>query len=353
MSGSISLAPRGTTFVRCAMARALAGDGDAAAVRLAENRFGISSAEAAILRAPSAAGGLDGTWGDQLAEVRQAGDEFMELARPQTLINRMSGVRRAPPRTRISRGVGRPVAHWVGAGRPAPITEPEYGFVEIEPLRVSGNVVLTTELMRASTPAAERLVRQDLIAAVVAISDSSFIDPAAVAIPGVSPAAITVDATRFESTGDIADDVEAALEAFTGALTTAVFITHPRVAAFIGLRAGIGGVAADLGAKGGTLAGIPVLTSEAVPMSSGGGLLILVDAAAIALYDEGIAVSAARHANVEVSTTPTNPATAAAVMTSLWQRNLVALRVERGLNWTVASPGAVVMIEHVSYPSAS
>ncbi|WP_206608024.1 hypothetical protein, partial [Mycobacterium tuberculosis] len=63
------------------------------------------------------------------------------------------------------------------------------------------------ELIRFSSPSAERLVRDALAAAVNERLDIDFIDPAKAAVANVSPASITNGATAVASSGSDADAI--------------------------------------------------------------------------------------------------------------------------------------------------
>ncbi|MCM4632912.1 phage major capsid protein, partial [Escherichia coli] len=77
--------------------------------------------------------------------------------------------------------------------------------------------VLTEELIRFSSPAADALVRNALAEAVVARLDTDFVDPKKAAVADVSPASITHDVKGTASTGNPDADAEAAFGQFVTA----------------------------------------------------------------------------------------------------------------------------------------
>jgi hypothetical protein len=94
----------------------------------------------------------------------------------------------------------------------------------------------------------------------------------------------------------------------------------------------------NLTAKGGSILGVPVVTSQ-----SAGSVVALVHAPSILFADEGgVNIDVSREAAVEMNTTPTSPVTASSVLVSLWQNNLVGLRAERFINWKRARTTSVV-----------
>jgi hypothetical protein len=127
----------------------------------------------------------------------------------------------------------------------------------------------------------------------------------------------------------------------------------PKLAAKLGLRAGGRGAAADLGARGGSLAGLPAIVSAACQASSDGHTITLLDAGSICTVDEGAELALSRQATVEMDTAPTGdtttPAAASTAMVSLFQTDSVGLIVTRAMNWKLARPGAVVCIAGADY----
>ena len=98
--------------------------------------------------------------------------------------------------------------------------------------------------------------------------------------------------------------------------------------------AGGRGVAADLGARGGVLAGLPVITSQSCSYGATGGLIALIDAGAIVLVDEGVEFRVGREAAVEMSDAPTGSSTAptaATTQVSMFQVDAAALIVSAKL----------------------
>jgi hypothetical protein len=71
------------------------------------------------------------------------------------------------------------------------------------------------------------------------------------------------------------------------------------------------------------------------------------------MADEGgVEIDISREASLSLDSAPTDPADATAVYTSLWQANLVALRVERWITWGKARSTAVDRITSAAYTGA-
>jgi hypothetical protein len=61
--------------------------------------------------------------------------------------------------------------------------------------------------------------------------------------------------------------------------------------------------------------------------------LIAIDADGIVVSDDGAEITTGQP-DLQMSDSPTDPAVAASVMTSTWQRDLVAVKCERSTTWT-------------------
>jgi len=134
-------------------------------------------------------------------------------------------------------------------------------------------------------------------------------------------------------------------------MQTAVYIMHASAAAQLALR---GGAFVDLNARGaGSVGGVPVLISKFVAGDSSGGAIILLDAAQLVLALGDVSVGVSTQAAIEMSDAPTDPPTGSTLLVSLFQHNLVGVRVERFCNWALASPGAVAYVSGASYDSGS
>jgi hypothetical protein len=107
--------------------------------------------------------------------------------------------------------------------------------------------------------------------------------------------------------------------------------------------------------NGGTLNGMPVITSEFVPTATNGeSYVFLINAQDIYLADLGdVNVDFSREASVEMSDAPTINATngTGASMVSLWQTNCVGFRAERTINWARRRAAGVAVLDSVLWGS--
>ncbi len=215
--------------------------------------------------------------------------------------------------------------------------EIRFGNVTLPTGKTTGTIVLTEELVKLSAPFGETAMRDALIAGIVQFQDSQMFDPAITEIANVRPASLTNGLTPIASTGNLQNDVAKLL----GALyTSRPGVAKPTLVMAPGQAGALaaGGEHPQLTTGGGTAFGVPVTTAV------GAGLnIVAMDAAAVVYADGGLNVSVSREATIEMNDAPTSPVTAATVLTSLWQMNLVGVLVERMLWWKKAT-GAVQLL---------
>jgi hypothetical protein len=171
--------------------------------------------------------------------------------------------------------------------------------------------------------------------------DQQFTDPTVAAVPGVSPASITNGAPSIASS-NAASDIKALIAAFTAANPNAqsmVLLMSPSVATAMAIATNN----AAFGGDGTRLFGVPVYIGHI------GSRVIILDPTALLIADDGdMDVIASRSATVELDTSATSPPVASTTIVSLWQVNLIGLRVERFINWRMARANAVYYT-NVSY----
>lgn len=340
---------RGSTFVRT-VSTLVRSKNIRNALTVAEKDWGQGSAVAGLIKASIAAGDtIDTPWAGTLAESRAAQLEFLEIVRPQTILGKLANLRRVPFLVPVAAQSAGATAYWIGEGKAKALTKAAFDRRRLAPTKIAGLVIVTQELLRFGEDA-ELTLRDDLGGAIALASDAAFIDASNTGVPNQRPAAVTAGALTINSVGVDADsirtDVEAAIDAFEGNLLTAAWVMHPRTAVAIGLRVGTGGIANDLGARGGMLAGLPAITSEAVPYGSDGTSITLLDAGAVLFAEGGIEASRSEQATVTMTD---SPGAGPELQVSLWQTEGVGILVERSVNWEVGRTGGVVVIGGVNY----
>jgi HK97 family phage major capsid protein/HK97 family phage prohead protease len=331
--------PKGTAFVRYAMAKAFAKGDSYKELEFARQWKDSTPEVELMLKAASAAGTtLDSTWAGPLAVMQPSTAEFLELLRPATLIGKINNFRRVPFNVSVPSQTAGGTYQWVGQGSPKPVGTLAFSAVTLAIAKAAGIIVLTEELVKISNPSAEETVRQDMTAGMATYLDTQFIDPSVAAVSNVSPGSVTNGTTPVTTAGTSPDnartDLKALVAAFVAAnLSTAnaVFVMSEANAFALGSSLNALGqpLFPGMGATGGSIFGIPVVTSQ-----SAGTTVALIDARGILMADDGgLTIDVSREASVQMDSAPTDPPVAATVLVSLWQANLVGLKCERFINW--------------------
>jgi HK97 family phage major capsid protein/HK97 family phage prohead protease len=359
--------PKGIGFTRLAMLKA-ATKGDIQMAAELAKRFkestpeveGILRAEAQgfdVKTAVTSGTTTDATWAGPLVNYQILASEFVELLRPATIIGRIQGLRRVPFNVRIPVQSTGASAGWVGQNAPKPMSSAAFTSITFDFAKIAVIVAITEELARFSNPSAEALVQQDMINAIAQYSDQQFIDPAVAAVANVSPASVTNGVVAVQSAGssitNVLTDISSVVAAFVAAnisLTTPVWIMHPNTALALSMKRTAQDLPAfpDITLQGGSLQGIPVLTSASVPYSvSAGGIVVLMNASDVLLADDGqVTLDMSREASLQFNTVPSAGAQS---LVSLWQNNLIGIRAERYLNWAKRRAAAVQYVDNVHY----
>lgn len=303
-----------------------------------------------------AASTLSTTWAGNLINEGSAFADFVEYLRPRTLYGQVRERLRSipfdsPVLIQSTAGAGA----WVKEGEAKPLTQWQYTRAKLTPLKVAAIAAATKELLMRSSVAADTFLRDELARAVGATIDGTFISEAA-AVSDESPAGLLngTAALTLSGGGDVAGvrcDIAAFLKALVGdnlTVSGAFWVMPETVAIDLSLMANEVGAQAFPGITptGGTLAGLPVITSQYVPSSSEGPVVALIKGDEIFSGDEGgIQVSVSDQASLQMDNAPTQVSTGSTTATavvSMFQTNSVAFLVERFLNWQKRRPQAVV-----------
>ncbi|PZP90512.1 MAG: phage major capsid protein [Variovorax paradoxus] len=279
--------------------------------------------------------------------------DFVTYLRAKTVLGQIEGrLRRLPFDTPVLVQGSPGSAKWVGEGKSKPVTQWAYTKTKLEPLKVATIAAATKETIRRASVAADALIRDELTLSIGTAIDSTLVGTAA-AVAGVSPAGLRNGVTATVLPGDgslegIRLDIATMLKALVGnnlSVAGAFWLMSETTAIDLGGVTNLAGAAAFPGItpEGGTLAGLPAFTSQAIPAN----VVLLIKGDEIFLGDEGgIEVSISDQASIVMDDAPAQDAAAGAPGTtsvvSLWQTNSVGFLVERILNFIKRRPGAVV-----------
>lgn len=357
--------PKGTAFTRYAMSMIRAKGNAFEAAEFAKHKWPDTPELPLMIKTASDIGTTtDSDWATKLVYYTNASNEFIELLRPMTILgkfgtNGIPDLRRVPFNIRMVTQTGGGTYGWVGEGAAKPVGQLALDEVLLKWAKAAGIIVITEELAKFSTPSAEAIVRQDMLAGMAQFSDLQFIDPQVFAVADVSPASVTNLVTDTPASGTTAAAFNADVASMMLKMTTTnlsptsgVWIMSSQQALKLALSQNALGQPAYPGMtmQGGSLVGFPVIVSDAVPNTSDGSMIVFLNANDIFFSDDGpVTIDASREASLQMNTTPDNPTSASTVMISLWQRNLIGLRAERYMNWKKRRAQAVQYISGANY----
>lgn len=352
---------KGIGFARLAKVKALAKlDGESVRT-VAKELYGEESDIYGLVTKAAVPAGTtaEGNWaGALVGEGTNVIADFVEFLRPRTILGRFGqngvpSLRNVPFNVPLVGQTSGGQGYWVGEGKAKPLTSFGYERNLLDIFKVANIAVVTEELLRRSTPAAEGLIRDNLADAIAARLDTDFINPAKAAVAGVSPASITNGLTAVVSTGGDADairaDVRALMATFIAAQnapTSGVWIMGTLTALGLSMMVNPLGQPEFPGITmtGGTFQGLPVIVSDYI----GAGVVVLANASDIYLADEGgVQVDMSREASLEMADNPAHNSdtpTGATSLVSMFQTNSVAFRVERFINWQRRRASAVAIL---------
>ena len=313
-------------------------------------RTGMGPAE--VYKAAVAAGTTThATWAGPLIYAQNLTSEFIELLRAETIIGKLP-MRSVPFNVSIPRQNSGVAAGWVGEGMSKPVGALSFDRITIPWAKIAVIAVITDELARFSSPSAEMLVRNDMIAAITLFKDQQFIDPAITATANLRPASITNGVTPVASSGitmvQIDDDVRKMMANMAAAglpLTGLYWIMSPLARLRIQTLHTSQDLPAYPEAQNLMFKGYPVIESNVIPVVAGTPdttYLVLVNPNEVYhAEDPVIDIGVSTEASIQMDSAPATPPTP---LVSLWQQNMVGIKAEQYEYWLRRRLQAVQML---------
>jgi HK97 family phage major capsid protein len=350
-------------YVMLACTRFLAGPGgDVAAAfrsRYPRSIYADRVERAFQTRAAVPGGSTDpANWAGALTatEVLFSGD-FAAALRPLSVLGKLA-YQPAPLHTKLplfAKGAG--PARWVAQGRAIPVTRATTAVVDLPIYKLAVITTTTKELVQATSLDAVGLLEADLQAAIVEGRDVALLDPTLNMVPLERPASATYGCFTIPSSGSdvaaITTDAQAIVAHILAAgsnLNRAAFITSQAAGLRLGgLRDANGALAfPGAGALGGTLLGLPLITS-----ASCGPQLVVIDAAQLAVADAGIVTDLSQEGSLEMADNPTQTIDppVAAMLVNLFTTNTIGIRCADYLSWVMLRPDTVAAVS--GFPEAT
>lgn len=351
---------KGQSFTRMAIAQGLAGLFNSTPSAVAAHRWGKTNPLLVEwIRANEVAGGGSGSgeWGAELvtADNRFVGD-FVAYLNSRTIFNQLP-LREVPANITIKGADGAATGYWVGESKAIPVTTADFVNVSLTPLKAAALAVVSNELLRDSSPAAEALVRDALVEAAAQRIDTTFLSATA-ASAGVSPAGLFNGVTSLGSNGFDADAVREDFKELVTVFLNAknggglYSVTSPTLALALSLMFNTLGNREfpEVSAEGGKFLGYPLVTGENTIANS---FAVLKPSDIWKIGDGAVQVSVSRDATIEMSSAPVGASDTPTGQTqnpvNMFQSESTAFKVVRSMNFAKRRTHAAQIITDAYY----
>lgn len=345
----------GMTFARYAKSLAVAHGNSTAALGYAEGRadWDGDTKRTIAARVKAAVGGLEAA---SVANGAEMETDFLAAVREASVLMRLP-LRRVAPQQPMLTPTTRTRARMVQVGQALKLVAGTYtrDGNGLQLGKVGAIVVASAEALSDPSFAADEALRADLVSACAEALDRACFDPGNSGLDG-GPASITSGVSPIAFTGGGVEALDEALRqavqqlAAASNLLQAYWVMPSALAASLSLARGLAGDPAypKLGALGGELAGLPVLTSGVATARS----IVLLDASQISYTDEAPKVGIAHDAMIEMDDEPTGdsvtPTAATAHLVSLFQEDAAGVKVTQRAGWKARRAGVVQIITNVT-----
>lgn len=208
--------------------------------------------------------------------------EIIELLRPASVVMSLNPIVLPMPRGNLSipKLASGSTAGYIGENQNAPKTEPTFGDLNLTARKLAALVPISNDLIRFSTPQADIVVRDDLVAAMAQRADLAFIrgDGTGNSPKGLrywTPAANVIPANGTVNLANVTTDLgklELALKNANVRMLRPGWIMSPRIERYLkDLRDGNGNFAFRPEMLTGKLNGYPYRVTTQIPSNLGGG----------------------------------------------------------------------------------
>jgi Phage capsid family len=289
-----------------------------------------------------------GSFGDS-PDYAAAGRAWIAFAQADSIVGRVNAIqpmRRTGFNTTTMRQITGATASWTPEGAQVVVSDASFDTMRLAPRKQSGLVVLTRETLLLTGDAFERALMADLSRACGELETVSFLDPA-IAGDEARPASITHDAPSVASSGGdataIQADVRSLFALYKGDLQRSLWLMNSSDAISLNMLGDeVGGL--GLTANGGMWFGLPAICSSGAPL----GQVTLLDPTGTLYADDGLEADLTEEALIDAKDQD-----GAAVPLTLWQSNLLAIKVNRYLSWQVAHAGSVVFLSGLNFDATT
>jgi hypothetical protein len=295
-----------------------------------------------VLRGLFAPIGTTGS-GAALAEMRVLSEAFstslIGISVFDTLLSG-GGMKRAPLNTRGAIITVAPVGGGVNQGDAKPISELQVSLGTLPPQKAWAALAMTELLFDFALPGAATLFGDELKKAVSRSTDAIFLSQ----IIAAAGAPVATSGTTFVN---VLTDLGALLALVDVEPGSRLYFVMPTAKAKVWalMATPQGGLAfpeLDVTSGGPLAAGVEALISDQLPANR----MVLIVADGLIADSLPFELRQIRQGDINLSSTPDNPSTAATVMSSLWQHNMLALAVERWMGFQVIRARSVAALSY-------
>jgi len=305
------------------------------AAEIAQQR-GANQGVAEILRTAVDIGtSTDGDWAAPISAYSNAFAASLIGLNAFDTILAANAFQRTPLKSRITCVVLAATGDSPGEGVPKPISKFTLGQATLEPTKTACIVVVSDEVAKLSGEAAFTWLSDQLRNGLAKATDLKFLadigtDGDSIASTGTTPSAISNDLATAAALLDL------------GANSKIFLIAPAKWIRVVALTRTSGGAPAfpDLRILGGSISGITVLPSDGLSDKA-----VVLDAAQCAVDAGPITFDKATQAALALDDDPSG---GGQQLTSLWQNNLTALRLERWWGFKLLSSDAAVTITNLA-----
>jgi hypothetical protein len=335
-TATVSTLPRGTSVARIVKLLCDTKGNIQLAAELATENYRTTPAVGLTLKSAVSAGTTSG-----MVALAPYGldSELLELYRGKSIFGSMQNrMRRAPFRTSIPTETTAANSGWIAESGATAVTALSLSSVRLESFKLGQIITFSKELVEIGGADAENAIRRVLMDTMANYTDEQFLKKSVSLNVGFWPASITNAGGLVTSTGSTIALIEADLNNMLnllGSWGAPHWILSPKNGAWLSSKLGAPGMGANI-------LGIPFATTTAVTNQ-----ISLVDFADIVFAEGSAEISNTDQAAILLDDAPNASPTTTALV-SLYQRNLVAVRIIRYLSWIQGHANSTVTMS-VSY----
>ncbi len=356
---------KGQAYTRLVIAKAAAALFGSTPSAIAEHRWGKTHPQlVSWVKANEVAGGGSGSgeWGAELVSFdgRYTGD-FIEFLYARTVFDKLA-FREVPPFVTVKGQDGQATGYWVGESKGIPASTGDFSTVNLSPLKVGALSVMSNDLIRYSTPAAEQLVANMLAEASAQRIDQTVFSATA-ASAGVSPAGLLNGLSAIATTGTDQAAVLSLINLLYAPFISAknssglTWVMNPAQAKAISLLVTSLGNPAfpSITGSGGTLMGDPVVVGDNI---DGSQVILLKPSDIYKIGDSGVEVSVSQEASIEQRSDPSGATDTpvgvnATGFTNMFQEDSTAIKIVRHVNFAKRRTSAVAYTDTADFQGVS